>query len=91
MGCLQKQLTKHDLPLNSGVGIKPALLFLLKGYDMGKKKDRERLLKILKKYGWAPGVYAGKCGGCGRTHFDSDRRAIICFECACKTVLGTEG
>ena len=54
---------------------------------MNKEKEKKTLLKMVHKYGYAPGGYLGKCGGCGR-RFTGDKRAVICFECACRLIIG---
>lgn len=53
---------------------------------MNKEKEKKILLKMVWKYGWAPGGYLNKCGGCSKV-FDGDKRAIICFECACRRII----
>ena len=34
--------------------------------------------------GYAPGHYSGKCHDCG-THFEGDKRAMECLECAARS------
>lgn len=53
---------------------------------MNREKDKKILLKIVKQYGYAPGGYLNRCGGCNN-RYTGDKRAIICFECACRRII----
>lgn len=53
---------------------------------MDKKREKKTLLKMVRPYGYAPGGYIHKCGGCSKL-FDGDKQAIICFECACRRII----
>lgn len=53
---------------------------------MNKKKEKKVLLKMVRRYGYVPGKYLKKCGGCTKL-FEGDKRAIICFECACRSII----
>jgi hypothetical protein len=49
-------------------------------------QERKILLKMLHKYGYAPGSYYGKCGLCNQVHI-ADKRAVVCVHCAVLRVL----